>query len=277
MEIHTDTTADINTASMLKLIKLPDLLSILNALLGFAAILLVLGGNSVTGAALKTALILILLAAVVDGLDGMVARNLESSPLGEYLDSLADIVSFGIAPAIIVYVLITGYFGFSSTYIGVVLAVCGAYVTSGVLRLARFNANLPAALKSVPKQQQEQSNVTNEFEGFPIPGSATFLAAFMLLAIELQPQFPRSASAPILIGLMGILCVLMCSRIRYRKLGGKRISVPVGIVLFALFIAYITSSGIVYPAIAVVILVAVYMCSPLLRLFTLSKAINPHL
>ena len=268
---------NMNSESMLKLIKLPDLLSILNALLGFTAILLVLGGRSVTEAAFEYALILILLAAVVDGLDGMVARNVECSPLGEYLDSLADMISFGVAPAIIVYVLFRDFFVVPSTYVNIVLAFCGAYVISGLLRLARFNAKAFFQKESFIKETNSPSSAglllekekesNNDFEGFPITGSATFLASFMLLLIGLQ--FPPSSSAPLLIGLMGILCVLMCSRIRYRKLRDKRITVPVGIiVLSTLLFSYIASLPFVYPAALVVALTAVYMCSPFARVFT---------
>jgi phosphatidylserine synthase len=263
MDIRTD------SPSILKLIKLPDLFSVLNALLGFSAILLVLGGVSVTERAIKDALVLILLAAVVDGLDGMVARNVECSPLGVYLDSLADMLSFGVAPAIVVYVLVTDHLAVSAPHVTVVLALCGAYVISGILRLARFNANLflcgapphdPASpvrayRKALPKERK------NDFVGFPITGSATFLASFMLLAIELE--VPPYSNAFLLIALMGMLCFLMTSRIRYRTIRDKRIVIPVGIVFLTFFFFYILSLQFIYPALAVVILTAFYMCSPL--------------
>jgi archaetidylserine synthase len=254
--MRTTSTINTDTASMLTLVKLPDLLSILNALFGFTAILLVFGDTSVTENALKNALVLILLAAVVDGLDGIVARKIECSSLGEYLDSLADMLSFGVAPAIVVYTLIKSYFEAPSTHINVVLAFCGAYVISGMLRLARFNANLFVEKKALLNGR------SSEFEGFPITSSAIFLASFMLLAIELQ--FPPSSSVPILTGLLGLLCLLMTSRIRYRKLRDKRIAIPLGIVFFTLFVFYILSLAVVYSALLVFILTAFYMCSPLL-------------
>jgi archaetidylserine synthase len=254
--MQTKSTRNITPASMVTLVKLPDLLSILNALLGFTAILLVFGDTSVTEKALKNALILIVLAAVVDGLDGIVARKIECSSLGEYLDSLADMLSFGVAPAIVAYTLIKNYFGVAPTYITIALAFCGAYVISGMLRLARFNANLFAKRKALPSGQ------SNDFEGFPITGGAIFLASLMLLAIELP--FPPSPSVPLLIGSMGLLCVLMTSRIRYKKPRDKRIVIPVGIVFFSLFVFYICSLAFVYSALLVFILTGFYMCSPLL-------------
>ncbi len=250
--------ANFSDECILRLIKLPDLLSVLNALLGFSAILFVLadvsGGVSVSEKAIKNALVLILVAAVVDGLDGMVARNVECSPLGKYLDSLADMLSFGVAPAIVVYALLRTYFVYvhASAYAHVTLALCGAYVISGLLRLARFNA------KSFFREEKVSSN---DFEGFPITGSAIFLASFMLVFIELHlPFYPYSY---LLIGLMGILCFLMTSRIRYRNIRDKRIGIPVGIVFFTLFLFYIFSLQFIYPALAVVTLTTFYILSPL--------------
>ncbi len=234
---------DITTESILELIKLPDLLSILNALFGFSAILLVLSG--VNERAIKSALVLILVAAVVDGLDGMVARNMESSPIGKYLDSLADMVSFGVAPAIVAYVFLNEYL---HGYAYVTLALCSAYMISGMLRLARFNAT--------PSFQKD-------FEGFPITGSAIFLASFMLVFIELHlPFYPYSFP---LIVLMGILAGLMISRIKYRNMRDGRIVIPVGIVFFMLFFFYkFFSLSFVYPAFAIVTLTVFYICSPLI-------------
>jgi archaetidylserine synthase len=240
-------TRNDNTESILKLIKLPDLLSICNALLGFSAILFVLGG--VNERAIENAVVVILIAAVVDGLDGMVARNIEHSPLGKYLDSLADMLSFGVAPAIVVYVLLRNYLhGYDYAY--VTLALCGAYVISGMLRLARFDAK--------PFFQKVY------FEGFPITGSAIFLASFMLVFIELQlPFYPYSF---LLIASMGILCFLMTSRIRYRNIKDKRIVIPVGIVFFVLFFFYkFFSLPFVYPAAVIFALTAFYLCSPFAR------------
>ncbi len=263
--------------SILKLIKLPDLFSILNALLGFTAILFVLGGTSVTEKAFKNALILILLAVVADGLDGIVARNVESSPLGKYLDSLADMLSFGVAPAIIVYVLSKNYFAVPSMYINIVLAFCGAYVISGMLRLARFNAkesrfsfstNLSLEKKALPEKLVQKSFLEKEkvyFEGFPITGSATFLASFMLLLIELQ--FPPYSSASILIALMGMLCLLMTSRIRYRNIRDRRIVIPAGMIFFTLLVFYLFSLPFVYPAAIIAASTAFYICSPFVYVF----------
>ena len=249
----TENDSTINSESILKLIKMPDLLSICNALLGFTAIILVL--TSVSEEAIKNALVLILVAAVIDGLDGMVARTIECSPLGKYLDSLADMISFGVAPAIVAYALLTNYLQVSYLCIDLVLAFCGAYVICGLLRLARFDAN--ASSESAQKEERR------DFVGFPITGGAIILAAFMLLAVETHLA-PYTCSF-ILISLMCVLCILMTSRIRYRNIRDMRIVISLGIIFLTLFIFYICSLPFVYPAVIIVALTAIYIGSPLMR------------
>ena len=230
MQMQND---DLNV-NILKLIKLPDLISICNALLGFLAILLVVSG----GRALEEdALVVILSAAVIDGLDGLVARRIERSHMGRYLDSLADMVSFGTAPAILAFVL---------TNDQLMTAVCSAYMICGGLRLARFDAMATAGDMDV------------DFEGLPITGSAVFLASFMLLALELHP-----VNSLFLSFLMAALCILMTSRIRYRNLRDMRIVIPLGCVFFALILFYALHSPLfIYPAAIITGLAALYICSP---------------
>jgi len=229
--------------SILKQVKPPDLLSLLNALLGFSAILLVLDG----AAAVEVAVVLILAAAVVDGLDGAVARRVESSEFGEYLDSLADLLSFGVAPAVVVCVLLAGS--------SLALCVCSAYLVSGMLRLARFNANF-----------LEKDLVKGDFKGFPITMSAVFLASFLLVSLEFD--FPFHLSSPLLLGLTAVLSLLMPSRIKYKKMKEKRVLVPLVLIFFTLFLLFFSPlfalrSLFVYPAAALLVLTALYALSPL--------------
>lgn len=225
--------------NILKLIKLPDLISICNALLGFLAILLVLSGGS---EALKDALVVILSAAVIDGLDGLVARRIESSHMGRYLDSLADMVSFGTAPAILAFVLINDR---------LMTVVCSAYLICGELRLARFDARAAEATTG---------DMDVDFEGLPITGSAVVLASFMLLALELHLHL---VSSLFLSFLMAALCILMTSRIRYRNLRDMRIVIPLGCIFFALILLYALHSPLfIYPTAIITALAAFYICSP---------------
>ena len=249
--------------SILKLIKLPDLLSVLNALFGFTAILFVL--RKANASAIENALVLILAAAVVDGLDGVVARKIGCSPIGKYLDSLADMVSFGVAPAIVTYVLLNDYLHvYAYTYI--TLAFCGAYVISGMLRLARFDAKPFFQKESFTKETRSPFSTGSVlekekvyFEGFPITMAAISLASFMLVFIELPLLYPYFF---LLIALMGVLCGLMTSRIKYTNRRDKRIAIPGGIIFFTLFFFYAFSLPFVYPAAVIFVLTASYIISP---------------
>ena len=84
--------------NILKLIKPADIITLVNALLGFASILMTLHGR------IESAIVLILLAVVADGADGAAARYSGNGILGANLDSLSDVISFGVAPAVVAYV-----------------------------------------------------------------------------------------------------------------------------------------------------------------------------
>ncbi len=130
-----------------------------------------------------------ILSAVFDGIDGFLARKAKASDLGFSLDSLADLVSFGVAPASIAVTA----FGFS----GYALTVSLIYLTCGTLRLARFN---------VSDRDDEH------FEGFPITASGIAIVASMLLD---RPGLT--------LALMLILSILMVSSIPYPKDKGFKI------------------------------------------------------
>ena len=253
---------ELTQVSMPSLIKLPDLLSILSALLGFTVLVLVLGRAPVSEGTLSHALILILLAAVIDGLDGLVARTFECSPLGTYLDSFADFLSFGIAPASLGYVLARDVFQLASPQLELVLAVCGAYVICGMLRLARFNAHQVMVARDPEVGVGEPTRSDGAFIGFPITGAATFLASLLLVTIELKVS-PRTG-LPLVMGALALLCILMPSRVHYRNLRAKRIALPLGVLFLALFSLYLLSFAFIYPALAVLALTALYMCTPVL-------------
>lgn len=98
----------------------------------------------------------IIISMILDGLDGRVARMTNtSSKFGVEFDSLADIVAFGVAPAMLVYFYIGQYYG----RLGIV--VCALFVIFGAIRLARFNITV--------------SSEPQFFIGLPIPSAAAFL------------------------------------------------------------------------------------------------------
>jgi CDP-diacylglycerol--serine O-phosphatidyltransferase len=184
--------------NILRVIRIPDLFSLLNLVFGFVAILAASRGN--TG----FSILLVILSAVFDGIDGFLARKMKTSDLGFSLDSLADLVSFGVAPASIAVVV----FGFS----GYALIVSLIYLTCGTLRLARFNA----------------SDRNDElFEGFPITASGIAIVASMLL------------DRPVLtLALMLILSILMVSSIPYPKIRDLRLVAVFALVLLAAAILF---------------------------------------
>lgn len=109
---------------------------------------------------------LILAAVFFDFMDGKVARSLGgSSAFGMELDSLADVVSFGVAPAMVAYgAVLHGFFGITGALVAAFFALCGA------LRLARFNVTHAPA---------------GSFQGLPIPAGGLFLVSFVMAGLTL--------------------------------------------------------------------------------------------
>ncbi len=163
-----------------KIYLLPNLMTAGNLFCGFAATLKILEAallqatatpatlEMVEAAAAKNfhfAILLILASCVFDALDGRLARlGGSESPFGREFDSLADIVSFGVAPALMVYRVVLHEFPKTGWVIASLYLVCGA------LRLARFNC-LAAA---------NSAAANKEFRGFPIPAAAGVIASVVL-------------------------------------------------------------------------------------------------
>ncbi|MBU0721157.1 CDP-diacylglycerol--serine O-phosphatidyltransferase [bacterium] len=137
---------------------------------------------------------LILLALIFDGLDGRVARLTNTcSRFGVEFDSLADIVSFGVAPSILMYLFIGNDFG----RLGI--AASALFVIFGAIRLARFNVMTSKAEPSV-------------FIGVPIPTAAVFISLLVLL---FQKYGFKADYGAVIIALSIIVSLLMVSNIRY--------------------------------------------------------------
>jgi CDP-diacylglycerol--serine O-phosphatidyltransferase len=182
---------------------LPSILTLGNLSCGFYALVAVYNDEYVAAA------VAILLALVFDGLDGGVARMTgATSDIGIELDSLADLVSFGVAPGLLAYVFALKPFGWIGGLAAFAFAACGAF------RLARFNV-------------QTRSLDQRFFVGLPIPAAATVVAAFVLFmkessavvvfGRELVPS--QATAAGVLLGMYG-LGFLMVSKLRYRSLKG---------------------------------------------------------
>lgn len=167
---------------------IPNALTALNLVLGVSALISTFNG------AFSTAALLIVAALVADGLDGRVARYFNtSSDFGKELDSLCDVVSFGVAPAILAYVFALQEYG----VVGVLAAA--AFATCGALRLARFNVNTGV--------------VKGYFMGLPIPASGCVIATYVMLGIK-SPSW-------LLLALTVVFAYLMVSTIRYPDFKGK--------------------------------------------------------
>ncbi len=189
-----------------KIYLLPNLMTAGNLFCGFAAVLRIIEGTSgdeaLAAAKYMEAIAFILGACVFDLLDGRLARlGGHESPFGREFDSLADVVSFGIAPALLVYDIVLHDFEKTGWLIAFFYLLCGA------LRLARFNC-----IAADP----QHGGASKEFEGFPIPAAAGVIASltlFMLWIDEGQRQIGQWKFG--LPALMIFLSVLMFSRVKY--------------------------------------------------------------
>jgi CDP-diacylglycerol--serine O-phosphatidyltransferase len=136
-----------------------------------------------------TAAVFIILAVVMDGLDGRVARRLDIMSLfGKELDSLCDLVSFGVAPAMLIYMQVLNPFVYS---LGIIVAVF--YIVCGAFRLARFNV----------------LNISDYFVGIPITLAGALVAIVSLVATWLP--------ADLIFAVLLLLAVLMVSNFKVPK------------------------------------------------------------
>lgn len=164
---------------------IPSLFTLANLLFGFLALALTMEGK------FKLAAGLIILSTLMDSMDGKVARKLSvSSDFGYELDSLSDLVSFGVAPALLTYkALLQVQLGYWGLALAAIFALCGA------IRLARFNV----------------LHISNYFVGVPI----TFAGGFMALIVLFHGLLPWSIYAIC----MAILAFLMVSNFKVPKPG----------------------------------------------------------
>ena len=141
---------------------LPNMLTLIGVCIGLTSIRFALDGK------FEFAIIAIIFAALIDGLDGRIARLIKgTSKVGKELDSLTDMISFGVAPAFIMYfwkLNTLGRFGW---------LVCLIYVICVALRLARFNVN----------SNQDPSWRDNFFEGVPSPAGGILVLTPLIISL----------------------------------------------------------------------------------------------
>ncbi len=188
---------------------LPNLLTVCSIFCGFFALTLCMGAPQ-SGQFFHAALA-ILAAFFFDGFDGRVARMTRTqSQFGMELDSLADVISFGVAPAVLVYRWALEPFGIFGVAIAFLFTACGA------LRLARFN---------VIASRSPAGGSASHFVGLPIP-----LAASMIISMVIA-QHVTSGGGPLspdthaaLAAVTVVLSLLMVSTVRYRTFKHLKVS-----------------------------------------------------
>ncbi|MBQ3473044.1 MAG: archaetidylserine synthase [Methanobrevibacter sp.] len=229
---------------------IPDVISILNLVFGFLAILMVIGNH------LTYASLCILVAVVFDSVDGWVSRKLNREDkfgFGKNIDSLADVVSFGVAPSVILYSLGLGISDWAAYLMAIVAALT---LTCGMLRLTRYNVI------------SDKINY-HGFVGFPIPGTALIIATYYLSGLF------NVAVAGIL---MLFASYLMISTIRYPKVDNYYVIGFGALMILLLLLPINVSIGAVnLPALALFVLSLVYMFMTFLEFFIdTEEALTPE-
>jgi len=181
---------------------IPNILTLLALCAGMTGIRLAIVGK------FETAVAAIIVAGILDGLDGRIARLLKgTSSFGAQLDSLSDFVSFGVAPAVMLYIWTMDQFhGFGWAVVLIFAVCCG-------LRLARFNTQLG---------QELPPYAHNFFTGVPAPAGAGLVMVPMFAAFEFGDTFFRTPTLNTIV-ILAVAC-LMVSRVPTFAL--KRFHVP---------------------------------------------------
>ena len=186
---------------------LPNLFTAGNLFCGFLALTKIVEADLADGNYhdIKVALTLILLACILDLLDGRVARmGGYESPFGREFDSLADIVSFGVAPAFLVHRIVLHDVFRNHPEVGWFIAA--AYVICGAFRLARFNC-----LASM-----SGTGGGRYFLGFPIPAAAGMVASLTLFLVRWEERdFPKGTWRFALPVILVFLSAMMVSEVKY--------------------------------------------------------------
>ena len=178
---------------------LPNILTLLGVCLGISSIKFSIDGNY------SLAVIFILLAAILDALDGRIARLIKgTSEFGKELDSLTDFVSFGIAPVFILYFWELNNFGKLGWAITLIYSVCC------VLRLARFN------LTKIDSTEEWKNNF---FEGIPSPaGGLLILMPLIYELTDLDVSVNIKSLTPYLTVLIAVLLVSKIPTLALKKI-----------------------------------------------------------
>jgi CDP-diacylglycerol--serine O-phosphatidyltransferase len=228
----------INHIALYKLI--PSMVTLFSICLGITAVRYALDYKWTIAATL------ILVACVMDGIDGRLARMLDaSSKFGAELDSQADMVSFGVSPAVVMYL----WSLHEIPYKGVGWACVLFFIACSAIRLARFNAMLDDTTKK---------NNSSFFTGVPMPSAASLAIFPMVLTFELLPFDIHPAFVAVNMILVGLLMISRIPTFSLKDLKIQKQYVPIAMVIAAVLIAgIIMEPWVVLPFVAIVYLISI--------------------
>lgn len=222
---------------------LPNIFTALNMACGFIAILYGFHNE------FYKACMFIVLGAIFDSVDGRVARLTNTqSDFGEQFDSMSDLVSFGVSPAIVYYFRFLADTGRPGMVAAFIFILCGA------LRLARFNANIDK-FKS------------DYFQGLPIPGGATAVVSMIFLSLD----FPQLVDwKPLTISYLVFYAALMISSIPFPSFKNSDwVKTHRKQVLMIIFV--VAASLFIYEEVMIPFIITFYVLASLLYFFTHRK------
>lgn len=230
----TQPQAEDTTEAKLRIYFLPNLLTAGNLFCGFVALTKIVEADLASGnfTPIKHALGFILLACIFDLFDGRVARmGGVESPFGREFDSLADLISFGAAPAFLVHRVVLKDVFTGHPEIGWFIA--SIYLLCGAFRLARFNC-----LSAMPGVGGGK-----DFLGFPIPSAAGLVASLTLLIIQLNENSKDLGYWKyFLVVVLLFLSAMMVSTVKYpsfKSLGLRKTSTFIKAIVAALIVGMI--------------------------------------
>lgn len=254
-------SAKTDESARLKIYFLPNLMTAGNLFCGFVALTKIVEADVADpdfNRVIRHALFFILLACIFDLLDGRLARmGGAESPFGREFDSLADMISFGVAPAFLVHRIVLRDVFAERHEIGWFIA--SVYVLCGALRLARFNCL--AAMSS--------SGGGKEFMGFPVPAAAGLVASLTLFLMWMDDRgFATGTWRYALPVIMIFLSMMMVSEVKYpsfKKLDLRATKPFTMIVLLSLFLGLVMIlRNLILPIILPLIFTA-YLCYGFIR------------
>jgi CDP-diacylglycerol--serine O-phosphatidyltransferase len=215
---------------------LPNIFTALNIACGFVAIILATKGE------FYNACMILMLGAIFDSVDGRIARLTGTqSTFGEQFDSLSDLISFGMAPGLLIYFRFLYDFGKLGIAISFFFALCGA------LRLARFNANI--------------DKVSSDFfQGLPIPAGAMAVVGLILLSLELDFLILYPHIAAIYVAFYGLLMISSIPFYSFKKAKWVKENKK----KFLFIVIVLLMLGLVYEQLVIAPIVGIYVVGSLI-------------